>query len=327
MSKPAISDAAARLERSGIIIDSGVRGGRRGGVATLYRIDGARGHSLAVEVRPDGVSVRGTDLAGAVIFDHADVFDRTTSGRDRVVSVANRLLADAAAAIGTPLTCATVSVAVPVDRTTGEPVTLARSPFPSGQFSPVRELALDPDVPIVVDNDVNWATLAERHLGSMTSGDDFVYVYCGTGLGAGIYSSGRMQRGFRGLAGEIGYTRGPGPGDLTEALAALGLGVPGTYGIDVGRAGELFARHPLPSSAVEALDLLAAAIANAVILLNPSALVLGGPLTTSPAFVAGLSARVGSLALDPPAVVLSTHAPLEGASYEAHRLAREHLGF
>lgn len=334
ISKPAISDAAVRLERGGIILDAGVRGGRRGGVATLYRINGLRGHSLAIGLQSDEVVIRASDLAGEVVYDHREPIARDL-GTAALISVANRLIRGSALAIDTPLIAAAVSVAVPVE-TTGETLRLPNSPFPSGQFDPLRELELAAQTPVAIDNDVNWATTAERNLGAMTSCDDFVYVYCGAGLGAGIYSSGQLQRGSRGLAGEIGYLRIPGspdsPGnsgslDLTETLAGLGWGSPGVYGLDVERVTKLLAESPLDEKADAALDILATAIANMAILLNPHAIVLGGPLSTEATFVDGLSIRLQRLTLDPPDVVTSSHAPLEGASFEAHRRAREALGF
>jgi predicted NBD/HSP70 family sugar kinase/biotin operon repressor len=337
ISKPAISDAAVRLERSGIILDAGVRGGRRGGVATLYRINGLRGHSLAIGLQSDEVVIRARDLAGEVVYDHREPIARDL-GTAAVISVANRLIQDSTRSIITPLIAAAISVAVPVE-TTGKTLRLPSSPFPSGQFDPLWELELGAETPVAIDNDVNWATTAERNLGSMTNCDDFVYVYCGAGLGAGIYSSGRLQRGSRGLAGEIGYLRSPdgasSPGssgstgglDLTEALAGLGWGEAGVYGIDVERVARLLAENPLDEKTDAALDILAIAIANMAILLNPRAIVLGGPLSALPAFVGGLDIRLQRLTLDPPDVVTSTHAPLEGASFEAHRRAREALGF
>jgi predicted NBD/HSP70 family sugar kinase/biotin operon repressor len=331
ISKPAISDAAVRLERSGIILDAGVRGGRRGGVATLYRINGLRGHSLAIGLQPDEVVVRARDLAGEVVYDRREPIARDL-GTAALISVANQLIRDSTLSVATPLIATAVSVAVPVE-TTGETLRLPSSPFPSGQFDPLRELELAAETPAAIDNDVNWATMAERNLGAMTSCDDFVYIYCGAGLGAGIYSSGQLQRGSRGLAGEIGYLRSPGgsdaPGglDLTETLAGLGWGNPEVYGLDVERAVKLLSENPLDEKTDAALDILATAIANMAILLNPRAIVLGGPLSAEPAFVDGLGIRLQRLTLDPPDVVTSTHAPLEGASFEAHRHAREALGF
>ena len=65
----------------------------------------------------------------------------------------------------------------------------------------------------------------------------------------------------------------------------------------------------------------------AAAVLNPRAIVLGGSLSTVPAFVEGLSTRLQRLTLDAPEVVAVANAPLEGASFEVHRRAREALGF
>ncbi|TXN28316.1 ROK family transcriptional regulator [Lacisediminihabitans profunda] len=326
ISKPAISDAAVRLERSELIVDAGVRGGRRGGVATLYRINGSRGHSLALGLQPTGVSVRARDLAGHTLFDRAEALPPSAT-TDDVVALANRLIRASADAARTELISAAVSVAVPVDSSTGDTVRLPNSPFPAGQFNPLRELALAPTGPAIVDNDVNWATIAERHLGSMTACEDFVYVYLGTGIGAGVFASGALVRGSRGLAGEIGYLRTPTGRDLTQTLALLGLGSADAYGIDLEAAVGLLSRTPPSEAGERAIDELATAIVNATILVNPRAVVLGGPLTASARLVDGLARRIPGLALDPPEVIVSTHAPLEGAAFEAHRLARVRFGF
>jgi glucokinase len=60
-------------------------------------------------------------------------------------------------------------------------------------------------VPCAIENDVRAAAagiLERRLLGSV---EDFVYLSVGTGISAGIVLSGRVHRGTRGLAGEIGH--------------------------------------------------------------------------------------------------------------------------
>lgn len=60
--------------------------------------------------------------------------------------------------------------------------------------------------PVVIDNDVNVATLAEWRLGAGRGVDDLLGVFAGTGVGAGLVLDGRLRRGGRGMAGEIGHT-------------------------------------------------------------------------------------------------------------------------
>src|SRR4051794_27906257 len=59
------------------------------------------------------------------------------------------------------------------------------------------------DAEVVVDNDVNMATLGEHCRGHGEGLDDFVFIAIGTGVGMGIVAGGRLLRGAHGAAGEI----------------------------------------------------------------------------------------------------------------------------
>lgn len=60
-------------------------------------------------------------------------------------------------------------------------------------------------LPTAVDNDANTAALAEQALGAGRGHNYFLYVTLGTGVGGGIIADGRLYRGERGGAGEIGH--------------------------------------------------------------------------------------------------------------------------
>lgn len=60
-------------------------------------------------------------------------------------------------------------------------------------------------LPARVDNDCNAAGYAEWRSGAARGHDDVLYVGVGTGIGGGIVSGGRVVRGARGFAGEIGH--------------------------------------------------------------------------------------------------------------------------
>ncbi|WP_150274457.1 ROK family protein [Paenibacillus tepidiphilus] len=59
--------------------------------------------------------------------------------------------------------------------------------------------------PIVLENDATAAALAEKWLGAAKAADHFVYITISTGIGAGIYSHGRLITGATGNAGDIGH--------------------------------------------------------------------------------------------------------------------------
>ena len=70
-----------------------------------------------------------------------------------------------------------------------------------------RELASRLDGrPVVLDNDVNAAALAEARYGAARDQPDLLAVWVGTGIGGGVMLDGTLVRGPLGSAGEIGRT-------------------------------------------------------------------------------------------------------------------------
>ncbi len=60
-------------------------------------------------------------------------------------------------------------------------------------------------VPVAVGNDVNLGTLGEKWLGAARLADSAVGIFVGTGIGSGIILNGKLLRGSREAAGEIGH--------------------------------------------------------------------------------------------------------------------------
>ncbi len=65
------------------------------------------------------------------------------------------------------------------------------------------ELAGHFGLPVLIDNDVNMAALAERNSG--TAPDNFVLIRLNTGIGAAVVLGGRLHHGAHWAAGEIGH--------------------------------------------------------------------------------------------------------------------------
>lgn len=60
-------------------------------------------------------------------------------------------------------------------------------------------------LPITLENDANAAALAEKWIGAAQENDDFAYITVSTGIGAGIFADGKLLRGLKGNAGDIGH--------------------------------------------------------------------------------------------------------------------------
>jgi glucokinase len=153
------------------------------------------------------------DAAGKI---RAEVREATEPGADGVVGTAQRVVEALRAATGEPLT-GTVGVGIPglVDVERGA-VKHAVNLGVDGDWLPLADLLGERlGVPVVLENDVNAATLGAV---ALSGEDDLVYLSIGTGLAAGLVLQGRLRRGDHGAAGEIGHV----PVDPSGALCQCG---------------------------------------------------------------------------------------------------------
>lgn len=68
--------------------------------------------------------------------------------------------------------------------------------------------------PVTLENDANAAALAEKWVGAAQENDHFVYITISTGIGAGVITDGKLLRGLKGNAADIGHTVVDPLGDL-----------------------------------------------------------------------------------------------------------------
>jgi glucokinase len=66
-------------------------------------------------------------------------------------------------------------------------------------------LELELGLPVVIENDVRAAAIGLHERRVVGEANDIAYLAVGTGIAAGVVLDGRLHRGARGLAGEIGH--------------------------------------------------------------------------------------------------------------------------
>ncbi|MFC9557031.1 ROK family protein [Rhodococcus sp. NPDC056960] len=183
--------------------------------------------------------------------------------------------------------------------------------------------------PLIIDNDVNWATIAESRTGSMANADNFLYVYlgAGAGVGAGLFLSGGLHRGAGGTAGEIAFLRMSSGETLMSRLGHSPIGTPDGRSIDLDRARALLDSEAPDHASDAILDDLAHTIVNVTTAIEPGRIVIGGPLSEMARITEGLRRRIEDTALTDVQVTMSPlgrTAPLEGAAIGALELAHHH---
>jgi len=338
ISKPTVSESVRRLERDGVVTEAGAApSGRRGPAGVRYRLRSDLGVALALEGGPDGLVAELLDVRGTVLRR----VERETPSPVAAAVLEPLLVAlvlDATAGAPGPVRACSLSLAGPVDRTSGRLVHLPHSPFLVDELDPRGLLAplLTPvgGTPIDVDNDVNWAALAEHDAGVAAGLDDFCYLHLGHGLGGAVVQGGRLVRGHSGLAGEPAHVLTSGPGGramrLGECFGALGLLRTGSDTIDVRAVADVLgARSGEDARRGDAVvDAVAGVLASVAALLDPAAVVVGGPWVGASGFLDRLTARTDALLVPPTPVVaasLGATAPLLGARVAALRSLRSRL--
>ncbi|MFB1045614.1 ROK family transcriptional regulator [Streptomyces chrestomyceticus] len=323
LSRPTVADLVERLRTAGLIAVVGESGARRRGPnARLYGIVAGRAHLAAVDLRTHGATLAVADLLGRVLAEAAvPVGPDADPGQAAANGVATleKLLGEAGA--GRPHV---VAVGAPglVDPATGR--------FGGTEWVPAWHDALvtafgdRPAAPVLLENEVNLAAVAEQRDGAACDRDTFVLLWLGHGTGAAVVLDGRLRRGASGGTGEIGFLPVPGTGALPTAA-----GCDGGFHSLAGSAAvcRLAAEHGIEAgpgeggSGPEGTDVTGAPAAEALV---RAAVDAGEP---GAAFLDALAARVaiGAAAvcavLDPGCVVLGGETGRAGGDALAGRVA------
>jgi predicted NBD/HSP70 family sugar kinase len=98
-----------------------------------------------------------------------------------------------------------VGVPAPVDPASGDTMPDGRLAGWTGADDAARRVAEHFALPVHIENDANLDLMAESMWGAARGELDVAYVHIATGIGAGLMVGGRIVRGARGMAGELGH--------------------------------------------------------------------------------------------------------------------------
>ncbi|MEV0261325.1 ROK family transcriptional regulator [Streptomyces sp. NPDC050617] len=225
LARPTVADLVERLREAGLIAVVGEAGAeRRGPNARLYGLVADRAHLAALDVRAHSVTVRVADLLGRPLAEASLPVDPEAGTGPRPTGVlldAVELVARTAAEAGATR-LHTVGVGAPglIDPATGALSPTGGLPRWHGRLSAALRERLA--VPVLLENEVNLAAVAEQRLGAVRDRDTFVLLWLGHGTGAAVVLGGRLHRGASGGTGEIGFLPVPGTAALPSATACDG---------------------------------------------------------------------------------------------------------
>ncbi len=212
MSKVTVSQMLTRLEERGLVAIAGEQAGNRGPSAALYSVVPSSAYVAGLYVESDLVSAAVADVTGrrvaSLTVNPAGVNPNgvNPAGPDDPVAIVRGAVEQACARAGIEvgrLSALVIGSPGVVDPRTGDPRLAVNLPtWHDGALDALRGAW---HKPVVIENDVNLAAMAERATGAAAGADDFVLVWLGVGLGLATILGGQLHRGTAGAAGEIGY--------------------------------------------------------------------------------------------------------------------------
>jgi predicted NBD/HSP70 family sugar kinase len=238
-----------RLEERGLVTIAGEQAGGRGPNAALYSVVPSSAYVAGLYVDLNLVSAAVADVTGRWVAEVSG----NPNGTDDPAELVRRTVERACAAAGvdvTQLSALVIGSPGVVDPRTGDPQLAVNLPaWHEGALDAIKSAW---HTPVVIENDVNLAAMAEQADGAAAGAGDFVLVWLGVGVGLATMLGGRLHRGTTGAAGEIGYLPVHGAPLHTDIRHPASGGFQSLAGGSAVR--ELAARHgfaaPTPAEAV-----------------------------------------------------------------------------
>jgi len=233
VSKVTVAQMLARLEDRGLVAAVGEQAGGRGPNATLYSVVPAAAYVAALYMEHGLVVTAVADVTGRVIAEAREDTNGAGDPVELVRAAVDRACRRAKVSVRR-LSAFVIGSPGVVDPHTGDPQWAFNLPeWHEGVLAGLRGALRRP---VVIENDVNLAAIAEHAAGAAAGADDFVLLWIGVGLGLATVLGGRLHRGASGAAGEIGWLPMPGAPVTTDVRYPAGGGLQWLAGAEAIRA-------------------------------------------------------------------------------------------
>lgn len=203
LSRPTLSAAMSDLARAGYVEAMGLRDGSTGRKPAMYRIGAGAGHVIVVDAGSTFVRLRVSTLDGHTLYGGG--YQLATEQRrfsaeltSVVVQAVRAAMAEAREDWGN-LRAIGIALPTKVSCELDQPEEIALHKHL------VDEAGIAAELPLILENNVNCAALAEGVKGVASGVDDFAYIQVGVKIGMGIVLGGELVRGRNGGAGEVSY--------------------------------------------------------------------------------------------------------------------------
>lgn len=201
-----VSNICRRLLDAELIVEAGKEASGPGKPRTILRLNPKGMFAVGVHIDPALTSFALVDAVGTVLESLEQPTDLASPPDEAVAAMGREILAIIERSGVDRHRIAGVGVATPgpIDAANG---TVVDPPHMPGWLRvPLRSILAEvTGLPVVMDKDVTAAAVAELWTGSTGGAANLIYVYIGTGIGAGLILGDEVVRGSSGNVGEIGH--------------------------------------------------------------------------------------------------------------------------
>jgi len=313
LSAPSVSNVVATLISIGLVETVGEGDSTGGRPPDILRFKAEHGCVAGVEITRNAIRFLVADLSGRELAQSETFIRKSTSTPHQICrQIAKELRQLCRERRLARNQLFHVSVGVPAIVNVDDGTVLAFTALRNWNRVPLGPmLARELKCQVLVDNDTNLAAQGEFYSGAARGVSDFVFITIGEGVGAGVFLNGRIYRGSQWSAGEISYLRVPDIsrehpsihkyGKLETALSASGIlkswssSGPTMSGSKVTRVGDVWDLAASGNAKAKRLlrqraTILADAILDLALILNPSLILLGGEVGNHPTLLGEVNA-------------------------------------
>jgi len=205
LNRSTISSIINDLLANELVQETTLQSDRVGRPGMQLELNSAGGFAVGIELGVDFISLVVTDFIANVLWRRrlpSDPAEGQEAILERAYQMTESALAEGSARGLRPLG---IGLGVPglVDLRLGE---LRIAPNLGWKNIPIRQIWKERfNLPVFVENDAKASALGEYYFGVARGQDNFIYLHAGLGLGSGIMIDGKLFRGSRGYASEVGH--------------------------------------------------------------------------------------------------------------------------
>lgn len=274
ISNSRVCDLVGEMLEDGMLLEDHNGEDRRGRRGVPVRVNPDYGVVIGFDMEALRIRLVACDFAGQLVWQKQQKLGKVTS-RAKLLDRLMDCIADGIDEFGRNRKILGIGLAAAGVTDTRRGVILHYDMLEAARDLPLRDLvATQTGLPCRMEDNINALAVAEWMSGAAQGLSDFICLAVRSGVGAGLFLNGRLHTGFRGLAGEAGYTIVPRQRASSQWKFLQNIVSEQALGVDLDKAD-----HSLsPPRAARAGELLGAQLASMAALLDPQAIILAGEL-------------------------------------------------